>query len=70
MQQLKELVLQLKADNERLRQERAVSLGGSGGAASSALPTHAPSAGAAVVAEWLVVVPRDCRCPTFRLALV
>ena len=31
MQQLRELVLQLKADNERLHQERAASPGGSGG---------------------------------------
>lgn len=59
VQQLKELVLQLKADNERLRQERATS--------SSSVPAgHAPSAGVATaVTERLVVVPRDRKCPTF-----
>lgn len=66
VQQLMELVSQLKADNERLRQERAASPGGSGGAASSAPPSQAPHAGmAAAVTERLVVVPRDRRCPMF-----
>nr|XP_046249999.1 uncharacterized protein LOC124061801 [Scatophagus argus] len=66
MQQLKELVLQLKADNERLRQERAASLGDSGGAAPFAPPGHAlPAGAAAAVTERLVVVPRDRRCPMF-----
>ncbi|XP_071353436.1 uncharacterized protein [Trachinotus anak] len=62
MQQLRELVSQLKADNERLRQERAASPGGSGGAASaSSGPSgRAPAAGVtAAVAERLVVIPRD-----------
>ena len=66
MQQLRELVLQLKADNERLHQERAASPGGSGGAASSFPSSHTPSTGAAAaVTERLVVVPRDRRCPMF-----
>ena len=68
MQQLRELVLQLKADNMRLHQERAASPGGSGGAtsASSGLTGHAPAAGVtAAVAERLVVIPRDRKCPMF-----
>ena len=68
MQQLRELLLQLKADNERLRQERAASPGASGGAAlASSGPTgHAPASGVtAAVAERLVVIPRDRRCPMF-----
>ncbi|KAI3361630.1 hypothetical protein L3Q82_001997 [Scortum barcoo] len=67
MQQLRELMLQLKADNERLRQEQAALLEGSGGASSSPAPvSNAPSAGAAaVVTERLVVIPRDRKCPMF-----
>lgn len=66
MQQLKELVLQLRADNERLRQERAASPGRHGGAGLSASSGPAPSAGAAAaVTERLVVIPRDRKCPVF-----
>lgn len=67
MQQLRELVSQLKADNERLRQERVTSPGGPGGvSASSGLAGHVPAAGvAAPVAERLVVIPRDRKCPMF-----
>lgn len=68
MQQLKELVLQLRADNERLRQERAAPLEGSGGAAStsSAPGSYTLSAGVSTaVTERLIVVPRDRKCPMF-----
>ncbi|KAI3359979.1 hypothetical protein L3Q82_014311 [Scortum barcoo] len=66
MQQLRELMLQLKADNERLRQEQAALLEGSGGVSSPAPVSNAPSAGAsAVVTERLVVIPRDRKCPMF-----
>nr|XP_057932076.1 uncharacterized protein LOC131131402 [Doryrhamphus excisus] len=60
MQQLKELVLQLKADNERLRRECAASPGASSGASSG---SSAPATGA--VSERLVVIPRDRKCPIF-----
>ena len=66
VQQLKELVLQLKADNERLRQKRAASPGGPAGAASasSGLAGHAPDVGVtAAVLERLVVIPQDRKCP-------
>jgi len=59
-------VLQLKADNERLRQERAAPLGGHGVAASSAPPGSAPFVGVAAVTERLVVIPRDRKCPVLK----
>lgn len=68
MQQLRELVSQLKADNERLLWERATPQAGPGGVdvASPAPPVHAPSAGpSTAVTECLLVIPRDRRCPTF-----
>lgn len=67
VQQLKELVSQLRADNERLRQEQAAPTGGPGGASSSAFSSPTPSAGgaAAAVTERLVVIPRDRKCPVF-----
>lgn len=66
MQELRELVLQLRADNERLRREGAASPAGSGGASSASPGPAAPTAGAtAAVTERLVVIPRDRRCPLF-----
>lgn len=63
LQQLRESVLQLKADNERLRLECAAPRGGPGVAASV---SSSPVAGAAAaVAERLVVIPRDRKCPMF-----
>ena len=60
--------MQLKADNEQLRQERDASQAGPSAAAPtlSAPVSTAPVAGAnATITERLVVVPRDRRCPTF-----
>nr|XP_043898190.1 uncharacterized protein LOC122779681 [Solea senegalensis] len=69
VQQLRDLVLQLKADNERLLQERAAASSGgpSGGVSGSFGPaSFTPLAGVATaVTERLVVVPRDRRCPRF-----
>ncbi|GAA6218526.1 uncharacterized protein LOC117767770 [Lates japonicus] len=68
IQHLRELVLQLKAENERLRQEcTAYPVGPSGAPSASSGPvSNAPSTGAtAAVTEWLVVIPRDHRCPMF-----
>ncbi|TWW71184.1 hypothetical protein D4764_17G0006670, partial [Takifugu flavidus] len=54
------LVLQLKADNEQLRQERTTSLGGpSGSASASSGPTGSGAGVSAPVIERLVVIPRD-----------
>lgn len=62
MQQLRELVLQLKANNERLRREAAAPVAGP----SSAAPSSGSTAGVATaVAERLVVIPRDRKCPIF-----
>lgn len=68
MQQLRDLVLQLRADNEQLLRGRDASHSGSGRSApaSSAPASHVPSAGvASAVTERLIVVPRDRKCPMF-----
>ena len=58
IEELRELIAQLKADNERLRQ----------GQASSSNPTASagPSTPSLPVAERLIFVPRDRKCPIFR----
>ena len=59
-QELRELIAQLKADNERLRQ---------GQAGPSVLPSTSsavPAAPPTAVAERLIFVPRDRRCTIFR----
>ncbi|XP_058497498.1 uncharacterized protein LOC131467514 isoform X1 [Solea solea] len=68
MQQLRDLVMQLRTDNERLLRERALSPAGPSTAnlASPASGREAPVLGpSASVTERLVVVPRDRRCPMF-----
>ncbi|KAL0174035.1 hypothetical protein M9458_030003, partial [Cirrhinus mrigala] len=66
---LKELVAQLKADNERLHQEQALALPGSSTTASSvsdAEPvTPQPVGASASHSERFVFVPRDRKCPKF-----
>ncbi|XP_023201868.1 uncharacterized protein LOC111610943 [Xiphophorus maculatus] len=59
--ELKTLIAQLKADNEKLRAERSPSTSSSsaGPSSASALPT-------AQVTDRLVLVPRDRKCPMFR----
>ncbi|KAK0137080.1 hypothetical protein N1851_026725 [Merluccius polli] len=63
LQELRDLVAQLKVDNERLRQEQAPV----GPAPSATLSTSSvvPNA-SAPAAERLVFVPRDRKCPMFR----
>lgn len=65
MQQLKELVLQLKADSERLRQERATVSSAPAGPAPAGPALPAGAGAATAVTERLVVVPRDRKCPMF-----
>lgn len=76
LQQLKELVLQLKIDNDRLRQEQiatqsslgaAAAVGSEQSATVAAFEAGAGSstAAGAAVTERLVVIPRDRRCPMF-----
>lgn len=68
LQELRELVAQLKADNERLRQEHAFALPGS--VASPNVPSAEPVSPDPVTVtasqpERFVFVPRDRRCPKF-----
>lgn len=60
VQQLRELVLQLKAENGHLLQEQAAAPAAFRGPTSSS----STSAGHAVP-ERLIVVPRDCKRPMF-----
>lgn len=63
LQQLKEMIAQLQADNERLRSDRAPTTASSS-AGTSAAP--APATPTAPVTERLVFIPRDRKCPMFR----
>jgi hypothetical protein len=65
LQELRDLITQLKADNERLRLERADAVPGPSSAPPNVLPTAVPAARAPTV-ERLVFVPRDRKCPMFR----
>lgn len=67
LQELRELVAQLKADNERLRQEQAAAVPGPSTAPSvPSVPPVAPLTASNPVADRLVFVPRDRKCPMFR----
>lgn len=63
MQELRDLVAQLTADNERLRQGQASS---SAQPSTSVVPPAAPSISSLPVAERLIFVPRDRKCSIFR----
>lgn len=63
IQELRALVAQLKADNERLRQEQA---GPSTIQSTSSAPPIAPSTSGVPAPERLIFVPRDRKCPVFR----
>lgn len=63
IQELRELIVQLKADNERLRQGQA---GSSFLPPTSPTPPVAPSIFGHSGAERLIFVPRDRKCPIFR----
>lgn len=68
LQQLRELVAQLKADNERLIQARDASQASSSRTDPASIPSgDNPSAAGAstLVTERLIVIPRDRRCPVF-----
>ncbi|KAK2848310.1 hypothetical protein Q7C36_009992 [Tachysurus vachellii] len=69
VQELRELVAQLRADNERLRQEQApVTPGPSTAplmATTTPSATHQPVGPGALVTERFVFVPRDRKCPKF-----
>lgn len=65
MRELQELVKQLKADNERLRQEQSQRLDATAG--SSTLSTEPPpsSVRSNPGVDRLVFIPRDRKCPMF-----
>lgn len=69
MQGLRDLVTQLKADNERLRQERGImGIEPSASTSTAILDGSAPpvqSASCGPLVERLVFVPRDRKCPMF-----
>lgn len=67
LQDLRELVAQLRADNERLRQEQAAAVPGPSTAPpTSSVPPTAPVNARDPLVERLVFVPRDRKCPMFR----
>lgn len=67
LQELRDVVAQLKADNERLWQEQAAAVPGpSAVPLLAAPPPSALSHASALSAERLVFVPRDRKCPMFR----
>lgn len=63
MQELRELVAQLKADNERLWQAQASP---SAQLSTAAAASAAPPAPSLPAAERLIFLPRDRKCPIFR----
>lgn len=68
LQEMRDLVAQFKADNERLRQERAPVESPSPGAASGSSSWPAtPSVSDSNIGtvERLVFIPRERRCPKF-----
>lgn len=66
MRELRELVAQLKSDNERLRQEQvSVAQPGPSNVSIPAVPAPPLVDAAASTAERFVFVPRDRKCPKF-----
>lgn len=67
MQQLRDLVLQLRTDNKWHVQEWDASGSGSGGSSVFTTPaSHGAPAGVITeVTGRFIVVPRDRKCPTF-----
>ena len=67
LQELMDLVAQLRTENEGLRRAQAAAvLGPSAAPSIPAEPLPVPSAPTALVTERLVLVPRDRKCPVFR----
>ena len=67
LQELRDLVAQLRAEKEQLQQQQAAATPGpSGEPTTPAGPPPALSTPSAPITERLVLVPRDRRCPAFR----
>lgn len=65
VQSMQELIAQLRAENEQLRQLQS-SLPGTSDTTVSGAPSTAPSVPVSPVMDRLVFVPRDRKCPMFR----
>ena len=66
LQELRDLVAQLRTENDRLQQEQAATVPGPSAAPPIPVaPLPAPSTSIAPVTERLVLVPRDRKCPVF-----
>lgn len=67
LQELRDLVAQLRADNERLQQEQTAATPGPNVTPStSAVPPTASSTASTPLTERLVFVPQDRKCPMFK----
>lgn len=66
LQELRDLVAQLRADNERLREGQVAAIPGPSTASLAPPPPAASSTTSAPLMERLIFVPRDRKCPTFR----
>lgn len=66
LQELRDLVAQLRVDNERLRQEQVAAMPDPSTAPSTSYAPAASSLASAPSAERLIFVSRDRKCPMFR----
>lgn len=66
LQELRDLVAQLRADNERLRQDQAAATPGPSTMPFAPVPPFAIPTASTPFTERLVFVPRDRKCPMFR----
>ncbi|XP_056230621.1 uncharacterized protein LOC130168067 [Seriola aureovittata] len=67
LQEMRDLVAQLRAENDRLQREQVAAVPGPSAAPPiSTEPLPAPSTSSAPVTERLVLIPRDRKCPVFR----
>lgn len=64
LQELRDLVEQLRAENDRLQREQAAAVPGP--STAPPIPSTPRPAPATSVTERLVLVPRDRKCPVFR----
>ncbi|XP_036066951.1 uncharacterized protein LOC112140891 [Oryzias melastigma] len=65
LQEMRSLVAQLKADNERLRREQVLTQPEPMAGPSSDVTSDSPPTASGPVTERLIFIPRDRRCPTF-----
>lgn len=68
LQELRDLVMQLKADNERLRREQVAAAPdpAAAGPSTTSAAASLPSIAGAPLVDRLVFLPRDRKCPMFR----